>query len=125
MIASSLIRQPLVCVRHTVTGIPTLDELTLAIQHTLQHTEVPVLWDLQALDLDALATDLDATMAHYEHNLRALIQRSRREMSAKKRAFVVKSAARTQFEDFLQRLRLPWSWAVFESADAAIAWLQD
>jgi hypothetical protein len=125
MITSSLIRQPVFCVCHTVTGIPTLDELTLAIQHTLQHTEIPVLWDLQALDIDALAPDLDATMSRYERDLRALIQRSRREMSAKKRAFVVKAVARPQFEAFLQRLRLPWSWAVFESADAAIAWLQD
>lgn len=90
----------------------------LAIQHTLQHGELPVLWDVRELDLSA-------TLLHYEDSLRSLIARWRPEMSSEKRAFIVTGEVCREFEAFLGRLNLPWSWAVFETSEAALDWLQD
>jgi len=117
MITSSLIRDPMVCICHKVADTPTVEEIALAIQHTLQHSELPVIWDLHELDLDA-------DLAVLEANLRALVDRWRSRMSVEKRAFVVPRDARDRFAQFLGSLRLPWTWAVFETEAAAVRWLQ-
>ncbi len=118
MITSSLIRDPMVCICHKVSDTPTVEEIALAIQHTLQHSELPVIWDLQDLDFRE-------DLAAHEASIRSLIDRWRSGMSVEKRAFVVPGQVRERFAQFLGSLRLPWTWAIFESAAAAIDWLQN
>lgn len=103
---------------HKVSGTTSIEEIGLAIQHTLQHSELPVIWDLQELHVDE-------GLREYESNLRSLIERSRSGMSSEKRAFVVTAYLRDSFEKFLGGLHLPWTWAVFEESDAAIDWLKN
>jgi hypothetical protein len=116
MIESFVIENPVVCFCHRASSTLELAEVALAIQHTLQHGELPVVWDLR----DA---DLHEGMLVHEPSLRSLISRRLRDMSAAKRAFVVNSKVRTGFERFLHRLALPWVWGVFDTWDEAINWL--
>jgi hypothetical protein len=116
MIASSLIEEPFVCICHRVSGVPDPAEVALAVQHALQHGELPVLWDLR----DA---ELHQGLLVHEPSLRSLINRSLRNMSDAKRAFIVNADVRTGFEQFLARLGLPWAWGVFVTWDAALDWL--
>jgi hypothetical protein len=116
MITSSLIEEPFVCICHRVSGTPDFGEVTLAIQHTLQHGELPVVWDLRDADLH------EGLLVH-EPSLRSLVGRWLRDMSAAKRAFVVNAEVRSGFERFLDRLGLPWAWRVFETWEAALVWL--
>jgi len=116
MIVSSLIEAPFVCVCHRVSGTPEPGEVALAVEHTLQHGELPVVWDLRDADIH------EGLLIH-EPALRALIGRRLRDMSDTKRAFVVKAEVHRGFEQFLERLRVPWAWAVFDTWDAALDWL--
>jgi hypothetical protein len=117
MITSLLIEDPFVFVCHRVSGTPSMTEVALTVEHTLQHSELPVLWDLRALDLDE-------GMSVYKASLHSLIGKWYSDMSSEKRAFVVKPDNHKDVEEVLGTLHLPWSWGVFDSWDAAIEWLQ-
>lgn len=117
MIRSFLIETPLRLMCHEISNTPQIEDVSLAIKHTLQHDELPVLWDLRKMDLHE-------GLLVYEEGLRSLIGEWRLEMSGKKRAFLMVDAdAARIFEAVLGRLRGPWPWAVFENWAIAIEWL--
>jgi len=118
MLSSSLVESPVRCVVHTVHGTPTPAEMILAVHHTLQHGEVPVLWDIRDLDPNADFTP-------YEQQLRNLIRSSSPVLSSRRRAFLVGTDQRPALEPFLSRLAFSGSWAVFDTYDAALRWLQE
>jgi hypothetical protein len=94
-----------------------VEELTLAIQHMLQHGDVPVLWDVRQVELAG-------HLEKFESTLRNLLARWSPEAPCTAgRAFVVTGSARGELETLLDKLGLPWAWGVFESADDALDWL--
>jgi hypothetical protein len=116
MINSSLVEDPVACICHRVSGVPVVGDVSRAIQHTFEHGDLPVVWDLRDVRLDD-------DMLAYEDSLRTLIGGWRSEMSNEKRAFVVDTPVRAGFEAFLGGLTLPWGWGVFTGWDDALDWL--
>jgi hypothetical protein len=117
-ITSSLMREPLLCVQHKVVGVPSIGEVTLAVQHMFQHGEVPVLWDVRDLDPNG-------DFRQFERDLRRLLARLRPDAPCtEKRAFVLTRTQRAAFEALLKQPDLQWVWAVFESPDEAMRWLR-
>ena len=117
MIRSSLETHPFRYVCHQVSGTPTRTDITLAIEHALQHTDVPILWDLRGLDLPE--------RADYERQLRAMIDERRLQIPSRRRAFVVDAKHHTLAQALLGRLSLSGEWSVFTASDEsnALLWL--
>jgi hypothetical protein len=118
MIHSSLTHGEWVYVCHEVSGVPTVEEIALAVHHTLQHGDMPVLWDLERVEFN---DDLRL----YESRLLSMLGNWRQNMSASRRAFIVPQVAVTEFNAFLERMKPPWHWAVFSSRQQALDWLHE
>lgn len=106
-------------VTHVIAGEVTVADIKQAIAATsvIPQADVPVLWDLRDLDLDAQGGTLSEVVPE-------LINLAKNQMSTEKRAFVVADATALEWlEKILGRAHAPWPWVVFVDLDAALAWL--
>ncbi len=106
-------------VTHVVVGSVTTADINQAIAATsvIPQADVPVLWDLRDLDLQAQGGPLSEVVP-------SLIDLAKHQMSTEKRAFVVSDkAALDWLEAILGRAHAPWPWVVFVDVDSALGWL--
>ena len=117
MIRSSLEESPFRHIRHNISGALTRTDIALAIEHALQHVDVPILWDLRQVDLPE--------RPGYEDELLALIDEKRLQMPTRRRAFVVNPEHSALAQGLLRSLRIAGEWSVFPARDesGALRWL--
>jgi hypothetical protein len=117
MIRSSVETHPFRYICHTIAGIPTRADITLAIEHALQHDDVPILWDLRGVDVPE--------SAEYERQLLTLIDERRLQIPSRRRAFLVAEEHFALAQGLLGELRLSGDWSVFAVRDEpdALRWL--
>lgn len=106
-------------VTHVVTGEVSSSDIKQAIAATsvIPQADVPILWDLRELDVDAQGGQLGEILPD-------LIALAKNHMSTEKRAFVLANHAGLEWlESILGRAHAPWPWVVFVDMDAAVSWL--
>lgn len=112
-------QEPILHIRHKLSGRPSAAEVGLAMAHTLQHDDLPVLWDLRETEV----TEID--WAELSKSISSLVESHRGQMSSMKRAFVVRDdRVAAVLYTFLSELQPPWPWNVCSELDDALRWIQ-
>ena len=68
-------------IRHRASGNLSVADIALAVEHALQHQDIPILWVLEGVD--------SAAVADFEDQLKQLVDRRQLRASTRRRAFLV------------------------------------
>lgn len=113
-------QHPIPHIRHRISGTPTVRDIGLALEYTLQHEDIPVLWDLRELELD------EDSWVQAANTVAAIVNPIKGRMSAEKRVIVVADdVTEAGVELILGRLSVPWQWKIVRDVNEALAWLAE